>query len=369
MEKYIFENYLSPGDLVMFAGAIRDLHLSHPNKYITDVRTPCPAIFENNPYITPISDDDSEATLMRIEYPIVHECNDGAYHFIHGYSRDIADKLGVDIKVKHLWGDIHISDEEKHWISQVREKLGKDVPYWIIDAGCKSDYTAKMWEHQRFQEIVEAFPKVWFVQIGQSGDKDNPHFHKPLEGKNVINMIDKTDLRQLIRMFYHAYGVITPVSLPMHLAAAVEMKDSFKRKSRPCIVLAGGREPSHWEMYTNHAYFHACGMLECCDMGGCWKSRIVPLNDGDDKDKDLCLNPVKTKSGQVIPRCLDMVSSDDVIRAMKRYFEWKLVEEDKPKIIQIDEIKTQPAKAESKQGRNDSCNCGSGKKYKNCCGK
>ena len=29
----------------------------------------------------------------------------------------------------------------------------------------------------------------------------------------------------------------------------------------------------------------------------------------------------------------------------------------------------QPAKAEPKVGRNDPCPCGSGKKYKNCCGR
>ena len=31
--------------------------------------------------------------------------------------------------------------------------------------------------------------------------------------------------------------------------------------------------------------------------------------------------------------------------------------------------KPQPVKAQPKVGRNDPCPCGSGKKYKNCCGK
>jgi preprotein translocase subunit SecA len=31
--------------------------------------------------------------------------------------------------------------------------------------------------------------------------------------------------------------------------------------------------------------------------------------------------------------------------------------------------KREPVKAEKKIGRNDACPCGSGKKYKNCCGK
>lgn len=37
--------------------------------------------------------------------------------------------------------------------------------------------------------------------------------------------------------------------------------------------------------------------------------------------------------------------------------------------INIDEILGEPIKVEKKQGRNDPCNCGSGKKYKQCCGK
>ena len=34
-----------------------------------------------------------------------------------------------------------------------------------------------------------------------------------------------------------------------------------------------------------------------------------------------------------------------------------------------EKIKKTPKKAEKKIGRNDQCPCGSGKKYKNCCGK
>jgi len=32
-------------------------------------------------------------------------------------------------------------------------------------------------------------------------------------------------------------------------------------------------------------------------------------------------------------------------------------------------IKKEPTQKETKTGRNDECSCGSGKKYKNCCGR
>ena len=34
-----------------------------------------------------------------------------------------------------------------------------------------------------------------------------------------------------------------------------------------------------------------------------------------------------------------------------------------------DSLKKQPVRAAAKVGRNDPCPCGSGKKYKNCCGR
>ena len=39
MRKIILKNNLSPGDLVMLTAAVRDLHLSYPGCFETDVRT------------------------------------------------------------------------------------------------------------------------------------------------------------------------------------------------------------------------------------------------------------------------------------------------------------------------------------------
>ena len=317
-KKLILKSFLSPGDIVMMTAMLRDLHTSYPGEYLTDVRTPCPALWENNPFITLLDESDPDVTPMRVDYPLINDCNDGSHHFIHGYTYDLASKLKRPIRTGPFKGDIYVSDDEKGWFSQVYEVLGKDVPYWIINAGHKSDYTAKMWAFDRYQKVVEAFPNIYFVQVG-ADEKD--HTHARLKGDNVVDMVGKSDLRQLVRMIYHSAGVISGVSLPMHLAAAVEMKPAFKRSKRPCIVIAGGREPSVWEAYTVHQYIHTCGMLSCCDDGGCWKSRIVPIGDNDRKDGDLCKKPVTTSSGQVIPKCMDMISADRVIEAVKMFLE------------------------------------------------
>ena len=77
-------------------------------------------------------------------------------------------------------------------------------------------------------------------------------------------------------------------------------------------MLSGGREPSHWQFGPNLQFLHTCGMLPCCDNGGCWRSRVVPLGDGDEKDRSLCEFPTRTPSGQVIAKCLDMTTADEV---------------------------------------------------------
>lgn len=314
MQKLVLHHYLCPGDVLMLTAAIRDLHDCYPNEYITDVRTSCMEIWENNPYITKISDDDKEAKHIQAEYPLVHESNQRSHHFIHGFVYFLNDELKLNIKPGEFKPEIYLSDSEKGWYSQIYEIVGKDIPYWIINAGCKQDYTAKAWEFDRFQQVVKMLKDITFVQIGEKS-----HMHKDLVGDNVINLIGKTDFRQLVRLIYHSAGVITGVSLPMHLAAAIEVKSCYKRKTRPCVVIAGGREATVWEAYTNHAFLHTCGMLPCCDYGGCWKSRVEPLGDGDEKDTNLCERPVKTKSGQVIPMCMNMITPQDVMMKIRNY--------------------------------------------------
>jgi ADP-heptose:LPS heptosyltransferase len=164
---------------------------------------------------------------------------------------------------------------------------GKDS---ILDhaAGGKTDFTIKWWDSRRFQQVVQHFAnRILFVQVGEKN-----HHHPKLNG--VVDLRGKTDLRQLVRLVHHAEGVVCPVTLLMHLAAAVETTPGAP-KNRACVVVAGGREPAQWEAYPHHQFIHTNGALRCCDSGGCWRARTVPLGDGDEKDQPehLCLNVAK----------------------------------------------------------------------------
>ena len=64
MRKLILSNGFSPGDIVMLTAAVRDLHYWYPGRYLTDVQTACPQLWENNPHITPLSERDPEVELI-----------------------------------------------------------------------------------------------------------------------------------------------------------------------------------------------------------------------------------------------------------------------------------------------------------------
>jgi hypothetical protein len=315
--KLVLSQHQSPGDILMLTRAVDDLHRTYPKQFITSIRTPAMGLWENNPNVVPIADDDQEAMWIACEYKLVNTSNAGAHHFVHGFRKDLEAKLGLPIDQTHPWGAVYISAQEKSWFSQVYELTKKNLPYWIVDAGRKSDYTAKMWDTAKFQKVVDMTPDITWVQIGAG---DSGHVHPRLKGPNVIDLVGKTNVRQLVRLMYHAAGVLTPVSFPMHLAAAVEMHPRYRRVSRPCIVLAGGREPSMWEAYSAHQYIHCCGALPCCRQGGCWKSRVEPVGDGDEKDThNLCEWPVITPEGQALPKCMDLISAEEVVSRIRIY--------------------------------------------------
>lgn len=315
MRKLILTHFLSPGDVLMLTAVVRDLHLTFPGQFATDVRTSCGALWEHNPYITPLSEDDPDVEVIACEYPLIHQSNTLPYHFIHAFRLFLSERLGVEIRPSAFKGDVHLTEQEKTWMSQVDEITGTyGTRFWIIVSGGKKDFTNKWWDPARYQEVVNHFAgRILFVQCGEAG---RDHVHQPLD--NVIDLVGKTDLRQMVRLMHHADGVVCPVTMFMHLAAAVETRQARPR-NRPCVVVAGGREPSQWEAYPHHQFLHTNGCLPCCDEGGCWKSRVVPLGDGDEKDASLCLFPVVTESQATIPKCLELIRPRQVIQAMERF--------------------------------------------------
>jgi ADP-heptose:LPS heptosyltransferase len=310
VRKLILRNFQSAGDIVMLTAAVRDLHRSYPGEFVTDVRTPFPDLWANNPYLTPLDEGGPDVETIDCHYPLIHQSNTTPCHFLHGFPSYLNDRLGLRIRVTDFKGDIHLSDAERTALSNAESAGGKPEPYWLLVSGGKRDYTIKWWDHERYQQVVDHFAgRIQFVQVGERS-----HYHPPLHG--VVDLRGETTLRQLVRLVYGAQGAISPVSLLMHLAAAVETAPGMPR-NRPCVVIAGGREPPHFTAYPHHQFIHNVGALRCSGDGGCWKSRTLPLGDGDEKDEpgELCVDVVGR-----LPRCMHMITAAEVIRRLEMYF-------------------------------------------------
>jgi ADP-heptose:LPS heptosyltransferase len=292
MKKIIFQNPLAPGDILVSTCAIRDLHKAYPGEYLTDIRCPTGAeqIFENNPYITKIEDNDPEAERIRLDYSDIHNSGWSGRPFTTAHSIDLAKKLGCPIPHTTLMPDIFLSQDEKLWPPPVLKECGYDGKYWIINAGVKNDYTLKYYPH--YQEVVDLLKdEIQFVQVGQL-----EHNHTPLAG--ALDMRGKTNLRELFRLSYHAEGAVSAVSLQMVVMAAFQ---------KPCVVVAGAREPIRWQHIPNHRFLAVNGSIECALYDGCWKSKLSD-----------CVN--KTDFGKGGPLCMEMIRPEDIVRAIRLYY-------------------------------------------------
>lgn len=299
MRKIILENPLAPGDIVVSTAAIRDLHLAHPGEFLTDIRCPtgCEQIFQNNPHITKLRDDDGER--VRMSYEDIHKSGQSGRPFTGAYHIDLAKALKVDIPQTSLLPAIYLSQDEILWPSPVVNEHGYDGKYWIINAGVKNDYTLKFYPF--YQEVIDALAgKVQFVQVGQL-----EHFHPPLKG--VLDMRGKTDLRQLFRLSYHAQGAVCAVSLQMVVMGALQ---------KPCVVVAGGREPVRWQLFPHHRFLAVNGAIECAQYDGCWKSK-----------KNDCVNLIGADDN-AIPLCMKMIKPSMIVEAIEMYYEGHMLERD-----------------------------------------
>ncbi len=317
-ERVVFRSHLSPGDVLMLTAAVRDLHRAYPGRFATAVETTAQELWENNPHIVPVQMVDPSWRRIETHYPLIQESNQRPVHFLDGYVQYLSALLKASFRLTEFRGDIHLSESEKSWTNQVKQTFGYSGRFWIIVAGGKYDFTAKWWPPKFYQAVVDHFMgRLQFVQCGQQG-----HWHPPLRG--VFNLVGKTSIRQLIRLVYHSDGIVCPVTFAMHLAAAVPTTSG---RLRPCVVIAGGREPPHWEAYPGHQFLHTIGTLPCCATGGCWKSRCQTVGDGDSKDRHgLCDLPVVVEEDLRVPQCMVMIHPTDVIRAIERALAYRPID-------------------------------------------
>jgi len=353
VRKILFVNYDSLTDALLLTAAVRDLQIFSFGTYQVDVHTLGMPIWDHNPHLTRLDwrsvPWDGESDLASNEYGFAERqtkiiCYDteiqvvvcskrghfpsserlkniNSYHQIHAFGHDIANKLGLtnSLPIGEMRGVVTISDIERGWISQV-EEAGDVNNFWLIVTGGPDAQSVRWWDTHRYQRIVDEFKgKITFVQCGLEGEH-----HPRLKG--VLDLVGKTDLRQIIRLMYHSAGYVGAPGFLMHLAAATPVRP-FERNGRPrpnsraAVIISGGQEPYQWFAYEGQHVLHVNGTLPCCEVGGCGKTRCEPPRRLEPNPEQLCEMPVQIGRGGVVPKCLDMVSVKMVIDRIKLHFE------------------------------------------------
>jgi ADP-heptose:LPS heptosyltransferase len=240
---------------------------------------------------------DADAEIIDVDYisELRNGKNGSGRHFSDGFITDINNKLGINIKKNDMYPSIYLTEEEKN--EDIRKKYNLPERYWLFNAGIKIDIPLKSWVIDYWKEVIfySRMTNIKLVQIGSHKDI-HPEFDD-----SVISLIGKTeDLREFLKVCYHAEGSIGPISMHMHIMAA------FKK---PCVVIAGGRETPTWEQYPIHQFFHTVGVLDCCKLGGCWKSQ-----------RNECIN---INNFTDYPECMTLIYPPQVMKAIRNYITYR----------------------------------------------
>jgi hypothetical protein len=302
VKRLLLANHQCPGDALVMSAAIESLHFTYPGEYVTAYEGVAKELFDHNPHVAEwreeIDGERVEWEPVRMQYPLVDQCDMRPVHFMQGYCDWLATVIRKPVPLMVNRPHVYLSPEERGWIPQVAETLGKRPKYWLVNAGYKDDYPAKWWGASNFQRVVDLLRgKVLFVQIGEAG-----HTHPPLAG--VLDMRGKTDIRQLCRMVFHASGGFGPSTFLQHLCAAFE---------KPYVCLAGGREPLAWQHYPRQATLSTIGVTQCTKSRAgvsCWKdaARANPER----PKQSVCELPVISSGGEVVTACLESIRPERV---------------------------------------------------------
>jgi ADP-heptose:LPS heptosyltransferase len=317
-QQIVITHGCAPGDITCLTGLVRDISLAYPDKYEIHVATHCKTLWNHNPYIAGNHGHTPHGMQqVHLNYgKYIPEANRHKLHFVTAFHRDFQKRSGQPVPCLHPKGDLHLDD----WHYKNPPMSGR---YWILVPGNKSDFTTKAWSAHRWQQLADGMSAAGLHMV-RCGATHQGNVNPPVDG--AIDLVDKTNLRDLLWLIYHAEGVVCPVTCFMHMAAAFD---------KPCVVLAGGREHWWWEAYVNvagvenfgpysqsvkvpHRYLHTQGLLDCCKDRGCWKNKI--LHTQKDKHRSYCKRPVDDGYGQKIPECLKMVTVEHVLEAVMSYY-------------------------------------------------
>lgn len=306
----------SPGDVVVLTGFVRDLAAARGPELKLFVTTSAADLWRHNPYVSPKVANREDIRnfnlqFLKMDYGLgIREQVHWAVHFMPYFHEFFRRTTGQTIPLTQPFPDLHFGPDEAEPV------VSGD--YWVVVGGGKSDYPIKVWHKHGFQKVVDGLGRRGFGVV-QVGSLDKDHWHYQLQGPHVLDLVGKTNLRDLMRVIRDSKGVICGITCAMHMAAALQ---------KPCVVIGGGREAWWWEAYVKenpslapvvdklivpHRYLHTIGQLSCCQSAGCWKDHLP----GNGK-KNVCLLPTVVDD-QVVGTCMRMITAEHVLAAVDSY--------------------------------------------------
>lgn len=288
------------GDEVVFTGVVREI--KRATGWTLRINTTREALWHYNDSVEGFGSNGNEDLIIEEDYcPPYHQMNQVPVHYLEQYIRSMREVLGLTAtyRVSKFSGQIVLSGKEMR-----SRLLGLPSRYWLIVAGWKPGVPTKAWPTECYQEVVDKLRgRIQFVQAGSRAN-----WHPPLN--NVINLVGRTSLRQLIQLIYHAEGVVCPITSIMHLAAAIPANPASGFSIRPCVVIGGGRESPHYINYPMHRVMSTVGQLTCCASSACGKTNFGP---------GQCPLPTPVM-GEVVPKCMTLIRPSDVVSAIEFYY-------------------------------------------------
>lgn len=289
-KEYVFANRQRIGDILVMTAGIRDFKNAFPDTRV-NVITTAMHIWDHNPYIDKTLVANESNTIKIGPSKLTNASNRLDWHFANAYRMSIEDALNIHIPQGESRPDIWFTEEEYYASRIIKE------PYWIIVVGGEKGWGCKMYPLERWQEFINQNKDIVFYQLGAREDN-----YQKLVGDNVVDYVGKTQdhntgIRDLFKLFLNAEGSIGLVSFHMHLSGALH---------KPCIVVAGAREPVSFTQYPGHQYLATDGCLPCAETA-CWHCNI-------DSCTDLVVNKEK------VPKCVDIITPQDLTNALNRYY-------------------------------------------------
>lgn len=224
------------GDFVSLTSLIREINIKYPHKKIV-LFTGNRDTFINNPRIDKIFFIKSNIlksimwrvfNLLEILFPnffysYLYKKNKIYKSFedeVRNGNKDIYQKIltkhwNLNLNYKNLKNEIYFSSEE---VENFQEKFNfTHSNFALIHSQGKISYTQnKEIGYQNFQRIIDASPKINWIQIGDKNDKK-------LE-KTILDLRGKTSLRELFYLISKTKFIVCQEGAYNHIANAFKIK-------------------------------------------------------------------------------------------------------------------------------------------------